>query len=99
MNRKPYHCQSCYGTGTVECDCCGGETECEECRGTRYNLDLIDVAAMRAAEKEMAAKSPPHTGSCELVENGIWVGRKSGVHSIRYEDFPRAKFRQEGEAA
>jgi hypothetical protein len=48
--RKPnkYPCPDCGGWRVVECDCCGNEQDCEECKGTGLDPDRIDVEAYEA---------------------------------------------------
>ena len=72
----------------MECECCGQETDCEECDGTGLNDALLDVKAFNEAADELFRES----GMTWLwVENNTALGRASRKGRVAYADYARTK--------
>lgn len=88
-----YPCPVCGGGGMIVCDCCGNDTDCDDCDASGLDVARVDVEKFNEAEK--AARKLHDSSSWSLMENGIAVGRCGGilgappVWSLRYDDFLR----------
>lgn len=91
LGESPYNCPSCGGDGDSICDCCGSETECEECDGTGWDSEQIDIDAFKAACDELREKviaSGRQVGTYEWIEGGVRLGRSAGdLGGVRASDF------------
>lgn len=84
-----FKCPECEGFGTICCGECENEHECKECEGEGLDIKRVDLPAFRAAcaERFKDAKS----GTWELIENKVWVGRTCGTGAkVYYRDFLKA---------
>lgn len=91
LGESPYNCPACNGDGDVECQCCGCETECDECDGTGWDPEKIDIEAFKKAETALNKRvfgSGAMAGTYEWIENGVRLGRTSkNCGSVRASDF------------
>ena len=86
---KNYTCPECNGRREVVCDWCGSVMDCGECRGTGFDPEKVDVSAFEKADHDLCEAAG---ATCDLVENGVIVGRKSLTTphiEIRVEDFTK----------
>ena len=86
-----YECPECHGSGEVRCGCCGSDTECDYCYGSRVDPEIVDIERFECAED---LEHERHKGpSWALVEDGVFVGRCGGkdtgtpAWTLRYSDF------------
>lgn len=93
LGESPYNCPHCDG-GTATCECCGNECECEECDGTGWDSDVVDVTAFKAAEATLTEKMKAagrHVLTYEWIEGGKRLGRNGGEFGrVAVADFLRA---------
>ncbi len=87
MTHEECRCQNCDGTGEVECECCGGNTACDECDGSGLDADRIDVAAFSKAHDELLRDS--HCTWGLRGDEGKVIGRCNDHGKIRYGDFAK----------
>ncbi len=68
---KNLSCPECSGDGNIECSECGVERECDHCRGTGYDPEVVDLDRWLAGRKKFLKR---WGGAVGMFEEGQRVG-------------------------
>ncbi len=71
---KNLSCPECKGDGNIECSECGAEHECDHCRGTGYNPEVVDLDCWLAGRKTFLER---WGGAVGMFDQGLRVGLES----------------------
>lgn len=91
LGESEYNCPTCGGNKESACKCCGSVDVCQDCDGTGWDAERIDIKAYQAAENALNQKcwdAGQGMGSYEWMEGDMRIGRKTEQFgSIRAADF------------
>ncbi len=90
LGESEFECPECNGSKEIECFNCGSECECEECLGTGWDRNRIDVKAFKEANYSLnkaCGDAGLTCGSWEWIEGDKRIGRMSKIGCIRATDF------------
>ena len=91
VGESEYNCPYCEGEGDVECIECGTEHRCDQCDGTGWNPEMIDIAAFEEAHRALNEKMS--AAGCygltwEWINKGQRLGRSGGNYGrVAVADF------------
>lgn len=88
-------CSECDGDGTIECDKCGSEVECEECEGTGYVMEKTKETGNKVPDRDCKIEIDGVIFHCYVIEKLILVLNEIEIKSFKWiskEPFRANKF-------
>lgn len=81
-------CEGCNGTGSIACTCncphCDNDEDCDECDGTGFNPELVDLDAWTAAVAEFRSHGAAWPYREGIIGEGKLIGlRGSYTYNIK----------------